>query len=268
MVNLRPDLQLLVSVKNTCDKNIRYEQPYCKMMLKCIAIDDKPQDLHLITSYIRQTPFLDMAGAFNSARKALGMRDLDQVDLIFLDIQMTALNGIELARLLHRSLQKERVRIIFITNDDQPAAESYPTDAIDHLLKPFDQDGFLRAAHKALAYFEKEQQSDTGAGHIFVRVEYQLVRIELDDILYIEGLKDYVKIHLASSDRAVLTLMTMKALEEKLPTERFMRVKRSFIVALDKIDLITKNTISIGDTCINIGERYRPAFEEFRKRWI
>lgn len=239
------------------------------MNLNCIAIDDEPLALGLISTFIGQTPFLNLVATYSSAVKAMEALRTEQIHLIFLDIQMPNLNGIELARLLHQPNQPDQPKIVFTTAYNQFAVDSYRVDALDYLLKPFDYEDFLRAANKASAYYEQRQQQITAPpDFIFVRVEYQLVRIALDDILYVEGLKDYLKIHLASSTKAVLTLMTMKLLEEKLPSQRFMRVQRSFIVALDKISAITKHAIRVGETEITIGEQYKPALQEFLSKWL
>ncbi|PTQ98194.1 LytTR family two component transcriptional regulator [Mucilaginibacter yixingensis] len=241
------------------------------MKLNCIAIDDEPLALGLISTFISQTPFLNLAGTYSSAVKAMEALGSQEIQLIFLDIQMPNLNGIELARLLHQTNQPKQPRIIFTTAYNQFAVDSYRVDALDYLLKPFDYEDFLRAANKALTYYSQRGQQPAElpqADYIFVRVEYQLVRIALDDILYVEGLKDYLKIHLASTGKAILTLMTMKSLEEKLPSQRFMRVQRSFIVALDKISAITKHTIRVGETEITIGEQYKPALQEFLSKWL
>ena len=152
-------------------------------------------------------------------------------------------------------------------------------DALDYLLKPFNYEEFLRAAQKALSYHElvnkpaatvaaATETEHADENYLFLKVEYQLVRIALDDILYIEGLKDYVKVHLKNVDKAVLSLTSLKALEEKLPSKRFMRVHRSFIVSLDKITSMTKNSVQIGKMMIAVGDQYKDAFSQFLGKWI
>lgn len=242
------------------------------MKLNCIAIDDEPLALGLISTFIGQTPFLNLSATYSSAVKAMETLLHEQIHVIFLDIQMPNLNGIELAKLLHQSGTPEQPKIIFTTAYNQFAVDSYRVDALDYLLKPFDYEDFLRAANKALTYFEHrampQHQPSPQDEYIFVRVEYQLVKVALDDILYVEGLGDYIKIHLASSSKPILTLMTMKLLEEKLPSQRFMRVQRSFIISLDKISAITKHSIRIGESEITIGEQYKPAVQEFLSKWM
>ena len=247
------------------------------MILNCIAVDDEPLALGLVCSFIEQTPFLKLTGRYSSAVEALaGLRDT-KVDLVFLDIQMPNLNGIELARVLdNRSANKPRV--IFTTAYNQFALEGYKVDALDYLLKPFNYEEFLHAATKALTYVELLQRSNTAvplAGeqqpedeYLFLKIEYQLVCVALKDILYIEGLKDYVKIYLQNTEKPLLSLTSLKALEEKLPAKRFMRVHRSFIVSLDKINSITRNALQIGKVNINVGDQYKEVFGQFLSKWI
>jgi len=169
-------------------------------------------------------------------------------------------------------------RIIFTTAYNQFALEGYKVDALDYLVKPFNYQEFLRAAQKALNYAELLNQHTTQTvtpeteqpdhNYLFLKVEYQLVRIALDDILYIESLKDYVKVHLNNTGKAILSLTSLKSLEEKLPPRRFMRVHRSFIVSLDKITSMTKNSVQVGKKLINIGDQYKDGFAQFVGKWI
>lgn len=231
------------------------------MILNCIAVDDEPLALNLVSKFIGQTPFLKLVGKYAGAVEALKAILSQPIDLIFLDIQMKELNGIELARVLDKGAGKPRV--IFTTAYNQFALEGYKVDALDYLLKPFNYEEFFRAAQKALHYAEKADDN-----YLFLKVEYQLVRIELDDILYIESLKDYVKVEVKSTGKAILSLTSLKALEEKLPATRFMRVHRSFIIALDKITSMTKNSVQIGKKQISIGDQYKEAFAQFMGRWM
>jgi DNA-binding LytR/AlgR family response regulator len=247
------------------------------MILNCIAVDDEPLALGLVCTFIEQTPFLKLTGRYTSAVEALvGLQD-QKVDLIFLDIQMPNLNGIELARVLDaRGLNKPR--IIFTTAYNQFALEGYKVDALDYLLKPFNYEEFLHAANKALTYAELLHRSNTSSpttdeqrmedDYLFLKIEYQLVRIALNDILYIEGLKDYVKIYLQNTEKPLLSLTSLKSLEEKLSSKRFMRVHRSFIVSLDKINSITRNALQIGKVNISVGDQYKEAFGQFLSKWI
>lgn len=239
------------------------------MILSCIAVDDEPLALGLVSSFIEQTPFLQLKGRLSSAVEALRVLNDEDIDLIFLDIQMPNLNGIELARVLDSRVNKPR--IVFTTAYNQFALEGYKVDALDYLLKPFNYEEFLRAAQKALKYkeltnkpAEEPKQEDE---YLFIKVEYQLVRVALNDILYIEGLKDYVKIWLRSAPKPLLSLTSLKALEEKLPSRLFMRVHRSFIVSLNQINSVTRNTLQIGNINISVGEQYKDAFNAFISKW-
>jgi DNA-binding LytR/AlgR family response regulator len=243
------------------------------MPINCIAVDDEPLALALVCTFIEQTPFLNLVGHYGSGVEALqGLHELtEKVDVAFLDIQMQELTGLELARVLGQAGSPPR--IIFTTAFPQYALESYKVDALDYLVKPFNYEEFLRAANKAKAYAELASNHAESAApapeedHIFLKVEYQLIRVALNDILYVEGLKDYVKVHLKSTPRALLSLMSLRSMEEKLPARRFMRIHRSFIVALDKIESVRRLTVQIGNETIPVGEQYKEAFGQFLSRW-
>jgi two-component system response regulator LytT len=252
------------------------------MILNVIAVDDEPLALGLVSAFIEQTPFLKLVGRFSNAVEALRAIHAQKVDVLFLDIQMPDLNGIELARVLDNS-KSNKPRIIFTTAYNQFALEGYRVDALDYLLKPFNYEEFLHAANKALAYGELLEKSNAPASvtagpaiaeeriedeYLFLKVEYQLVRIALNDILYIEGLKDYVKVWLKSAEKPILSLTSLKSLEEKLPSKKFMRVHRSFIVSLDKINSITRNALQIGKVNITVGDQYKEAFSQFLSKWV
>ena len=253
------------------------------MILNCIAVDDEPLALGLVSAFIEQTPFLTLAGRYSNALDALKAIHSQKIDVIFLDIQMPDLNGIELARVLDNS-KSNKPRIIFTTAYNQFALEGYRVDALDYLLKPFNYEEFLHAATKAFTYCELLEKSAVPAAspaavppvaeeriedeYLFLKVEYQLVRIALSDILYIEGLKDYVKVWLKSAEKPVLSLTSLKSLEEKLPSKKFMRVHRSFIVSLDKINSITRNALQIGKINITVGDQYKDAFSQFLSKWV
>lgn len=245
------------------------------MILNCIAVDDEPLALGLVSKFIEQTPFLRLKAKFHSAAEALKAIHDQKIDVIFLDIQMPDLNGIELARLLDSV--PSRPRVIFTTAYNHFAIEGFRVDALDYLLKPFSYEEFLRAAQKALNYAEllnrpatanaEVARTEAENDYIFLKVEYQLVRVALSDILYIESLKDYVKVWLEGKDKALLSLTSLKALEEKLPPNRFMRIHRSFIISLDKITSINKTAVHIGKTLITVGDQYKDAFAEFVSKW-
>ncbi|WP_026729591.1 LytR/AlgR family response regulator transcription factor [Flavobacterium denitrificans] len=240
-------------------------------VLKCIAVDDEPLALKLVETFIEQTPFLELTASCDNAVEAMSLIREKQPDLVFLDINMPNLTGMELARLLQEqtgSLPK----IVFTTAYNHYAIEGYRVNAVDYLLKPFSYEEFLRAANKVLQITEEAsnqyQPITADDEFIFLKVEYQWVRISLKDISYIESLKDYVKVHLDDSQKTVLSLISLKALEEKLPSTKFMRIHRSFIVSLDKISAITKNSILIGKTEITVGEQYKEAFKTIVDKWL
>jgi two-component system response regulator LytT len=247
------------------------------MTLNCIAVDDEPLALGLVCSFIEQTPFLHLAGSFSSGVKALELIHDQQIDLIFLDIQMPDLTGLQLARILDRQPGSAGPRVIFTTAFNNFALEGYKVDALDYLLKPFNYEEFLTAANKAMAYAEllKPAQALAATVHpaeeeeyIFLKVEYQLVRIATRDILYVEGLKDYAKVYLKSAPKPVLSLITLKALEQKLSPRAFMRVHRSYIVSLDKVNAVTKNSLNIGELTITVGDQYKEAFNVYLSKWM
>lgn len=244
------------------------------MILNCIAVDDEPLALGLICSFIEQTPFLKLAGSFSSGIKALEALNEQDIELIFLDIQMPDLTGLQLARTLDSWQGNHKPRVIFTTAFNSYAIEGYKVDALDYLLKPFDYEEFLNAANKARIYagmLSSAQDASAAIAqeaYLFLKVEYQLVRVAIKDIIYIEGLKDYVKVYLEHVDKPILTLTSLKALEQKLPVKAFMRVHRSYIVQLDKITAVTKNALNIGDLSVSIGDQYKVGFNEYLSKWL
>ena len=233
------------------------------MILNCWIVDDEPLALSLLESYVQKTSFLRLTGKYSNALTAMRHIGENKVDLLFLDIQMPEINGMELARTLSR-----HTRIIFTTAFSEYALEGYKVSALDYLMKPFSFDEFLAAARKALDWFEMIEAKPNGektAENVgfFVRSEYKLVHILYDDVLYIEGLKDYVKIYTEHDPKPILSLMSLKSLEEELPAERFMRVHRSYIIHRNKIDSVNKNRITIGKKQIPVGETYRQQFHTF-----
>jgi two-component system response regulator LytT len=242
--------------------------------LNCIAVDDEPLALGLVAAFVEKTPFLRLMGKFSNALEALDVIHQEAVDLVFLDIQMPDLTGIELARVIEKA-GPNAPRVIFTTAFNQYALDGFRVDALDYLLKPFNYEEFLKAASKAKTYVELVRKAaqttlapETRDEYLFLKVEYQLVRIAYDDILYMEGLKDYVKVHLKSESKPVLSLTSLKALEEKLPSSKFMRIHRSFIVNLDQIGAVTRNSIQIGNTTIPVSDQYKEVFNQFLSKWM
>ena len=227
------------------------------MILKCAIVDDEPLALELLASYVKKIPFLELTGKYGNAIESMNGLNDNPVDLIYLDIQMPELNGLEFARML-----PERTRVVFTTAFDQYAIDGYRVNALDYLLKPISYVDFLAAANKALQWFNliDGQTPADEVKSIFVKSDYKLLQIDLDRIKYVEGLKDYVKIYTDDSPRPILSLMNMKAMEQMLPESRFIRVHRSFIVQKGKIREIDRNRIVFGDVYIPIGDSYKQAF--------
>lgn len=236
--------------------------------ITCLIADDEPMALSLIESYVLKTPFLELKAKCNSAIKAMEFLETDSdIDLFFLDIQMPDLTGLEFSRLL-----PAKSKVIFTTAFDQYAIEGYKVNALDYLLKPFDYNEFLNAAQKARNHFEtnslqntENQQNNKNSGFIFVKSEYRQIKINFSEILYIEGLKDYVKIYTSSHPRPILTLMSLKKLEEELPSEQFMRIHRSYIISLEKIEAIERNHVVIKEGFITIAPNYKDILMEYIK---
>jgi DNA-binding LytR/AlgR family response regulator len=237
------------------------------MIIKCITIDDEPLALKQVSSFVEKTPFLELVASCKSAFEAMEVLSKEKVDLMFVDIQMPDLTGIDFVK----SLNKEQ-KIIFTTAYQEYALEGFKVDALDYILKPFGYDEFLKSANKAKTYFELIQNSgskgESKDDYLFVKSEYKIRRIDLNEILYIEGLREYVKIVL-KEEKQVLSLMSLKSLEEKLPSERFMRVHRSFIVNLKEVQTIERSRIIFDKTYIPVSEQYKEKFQEFLgKRFI
>ena len=237
--------------------------------LNCIAVDDEPHALTLVCNFINQTPFLELSGTYSSAIAALKGIQSQEIHLIFMDIQMPDLSGMELAKVLIRDKSGTVPKIIFTTAYNHFALEGYKVDALDYLLKPFNYEEFLRAAGKAKDYAELTANQPIGIDNdcIFLKVEYRWLKVPLNDILYIEGVKDYVKVHLQKKN-SILSLNSLKNLEEKLPPRQFMRLNRSCIVSLNKITAVTKTSVQIDEVIIPVGENYKDAFARFVGNWI
>ena len=218
------------------------------MRLTCSVVDDEPLAVELMEGYVRKTPFLELKGAFYSASAAF--ESLQQE-------AMPELSGMELARML-----PERTRVIFTTAFSNYAVEGFRVNALDYLLKPISYADFLESASKALRWFEMAGSSIAPAS-IYVKTDYRLLRIELDDILYIEGLKDYVRIWLRDRSEPVLSLMSMKTLEEQLPRDRFVRVHRSYIIQPSGMSCIERGRVVFGKVRIPVSDTYRQGLQDF-----
>ena len=236
------------------------------MNLQCFAIDDEPLALKQMCSYIEQTPFLELLGSFTHAVTALEKIHVLQPDLLFIDINMPLLNGVELVQSLHHPCM-----VIFTTAYDQYALEGFRVDAVDYLLKPISYPAFLKAANKAmkLQNADTKPAQETLSGNdegLFVKSEYRMLRIRFNEIKYIEGMREYVRIHL-TDNKSVMTLLSMKALEERLPPNQFMRVHRSYIVNLNKVNIIERNRIVFDkDVYILVGMQYKETFQAWMEK--
>lgn len=230
------------------------------MTLNCIIIDDEPLAADLLASYAKKTLFLNLIGVFNSAVEGVKAIRENRVDLIFLDIQMPELSGLEFAKILPKE-----TKIIFTTAFSQYAIDGYKANAVDYLMKPISYDDFLDASNRALDWFQTTHQAENASTDrfIFVKSEYKLVKIMFDDILYIEGLKDYVKIYLNNDHKPIMTLMNMKKIEESLPKPEFMRIHRSYIVHMKKIDGIDRFRVVIGDAILPISDSYKTILQDY-----
>ncbi len=229
--------------------------------LRCCVIDDEPLAYQLIASYIEKTPYMTLIGAFDSAQDAIKPILEGKIDIIFLDIQMPQLNGLEFAKIIPPTC-----RIIFTTAYDNYAVQGFKVNALDYLLKPISYDEFAIAAKKALEWAEANQKLTSNKSlhdYIIVKSEYKLVQIPTAEILFIEGLKDYVKIYTEDEQKCVMSLITMKTLEYLLPTNIFMRVHRSYIVNTEKIRIIERNRIVFGKHYIPISDTYKQAFATY-----
>ncbi|HTR28699.1 MAG TPA: LytTR family DNA-binding domain-containing protein [Puia sp.] len=231
-------------------------------MLRCIAIDDEELALELLEDNIRKVPFLDLVATCNNPLEALKVLQGQSVDLIFLDIQMPGLTGLQFIQ----SGMAASCMFILITAYEKYALDGYSLDVVDYLVKPVAIDRFLKACNKAqeLHQLRARNKSDphgqAPADYIFVNVDYSLLKVQKSDIAWIEGLRDYIKIHLASSPKPIMTRMSIKAIEEELVGSPFIRIHKSYLVSIPAITSVRKNSVFIGTMELPIGENYRESF--------
>lgn len=230
------------------------------MKIRCVAIDDEPWALELIRQYVGEFNELELEGTFDDAIEGATYLAENPVDLLFVDINMPDLTGLELVTRLTNPPM-----VIFTTAHKKFALEGFDLNALDYLLKPIDFERFQRAVHKAIDYYHyKNATPKTEPTCVYVRSEYRLIKVELADIVYVEGLSDYIKIHLQSSVRPLLTLMTMKGILDQLPAPRFSRIHRSYIVAKEKVLAIQNKKVELPDgTLLPISQSY----QEFIGLW-
>lgn len=228
-------------------------------MLRCLAIDDEDLALELLVDNISKVPFLQLVTSCSNPIEAMKVLQEQQVDLIFLDIQMPGLTGLQFIQSL-----TVKPMFILITAYEKYALEGYNLDVVDYLVKPVALDRFIKAANKAMELFAlknkaKESDSTTTSTYFFINVDYSLVKVVFADIIWIEGLKDYIKIHLKSSTKPIVARMSMKAMEEQLSSSMFIRIQKSYIVSKDYITAIRKNSIFIDSLELPVGDGYRDA---------
>ena len=230
--------------------------------LTCIAIDDESLALDLVEDNIAKVPFLKLAARCRNAFEAIEYLQNNPVDLIFLDIQMPGLTGVQFLEGL-----TQKPMVIFVTAYQQYALEGFNLDVIDYVLKPISFERFLKASHKALDFYKSKlalqvaiTKQDAKVDYIFIHADYSLMKIMLEDILYIEGLKDYIKIHVRNQKYPIVCRMTMKLISEKLPSDEFLRIHKSFIVSLKKIESIRNQKVKIGENHIPLSDSYSEQF--------
>ena len=237
------------------------------MPLSCIIVDDEPLAVKLLESFVTKTPDLDLLGSYTDSVEAINAVKEQRPNLLFLDIQMPDLNGMELAHMI-----PEGTKVIFTTAFKEYAFESYEVSALDFLLKPIRYNKFLAAIDKAKEWFGRQEgvsSQESGDSRnegttLFLKVDGEYRQIAISDIIYVSGMKDYVMFYLEGERRPLVTYLRMKAVEEMLPPQQFMRVHRSFIVCLDKIRKVDRNDcIYIGDEIIHVTEAYLPAFQQY-----
>jgi two-component system, LytTR family, response regulator len=236
--------------------------------ISCVVVDDEPLALKLMADYVQKTPFFTLKEQTTNPMRAMELVQQGEVDLLFLDIQMPELTGLQLMKIIGH-----KCKVILTTAYADYALDGYEFDVIDYLLKPVTFDRFLVAAHKAKERLSTEPAviiqapsatvsipTPAPASYIFVKTEYKIQKVDLSDILYMEGLRDYIAIHTTTGK--ILTLQSMRSFQEQLPESHFMRVHKSYLVALDKIQFIERNRIVIAGTYIPIGETYQEQFQQ------
>lgn len=232
------------------------------MSIRCLAIDDEPLALKQVGNYIKKTPFLELVALRNSGIDALEQFANEKIDLLFVDINMPDLNGLDFVRSLN-----EKPYIIFTTAYSEYAIEGFRVDAIDYLLKPIGYTEFLRAVYKVKNLIDSRTASvpevKISPDHLFVKSDYKLIRIDLSDIKYIESMHEYVRIHMVNA-KPVMTLISLKSIEEQLPSDKFMRVHRSYIVNLSNVKVVERNRIVFDNNIyIPVGDQYKESFQDF-----
>ncbi len=228
-------------------------------MLRCLAIDDEPLALELLEDNISQVPFLQLVALCSNPIEAMSVLQQQPVDLIFLDIQMPGLTGLQFLKSM-----AQKPMCILITAYEKYALDGYSLDVIDYLVKPVPMERFIKACNKAWELHQLKNKAlgttrESAPGYLFVNVEYSLVKVVLNNVMWVEGLKDYIKIHLHNTSKPIVTRMSLKAMEDEIPAGSFLRIHKSYIVSVSFITAIRKNSVFIGDIELPVGENYRDA---------
>jgi two-component system LytT family response regulator len=231
-------------------------------MLKCIAIDDEPLALELLEDNIRKIPYLQLEGVYSSSIEAIKSLQEHPVDLVFLDIQMPGLTGLQLIQSL-----SVKPMFILVTAYEKYALDGFDLNVVDYLVKPVSLDRFIKASNKAFELYQLKNKKtpEERPAYFFINVDYSQLKVVYSDIMWIEGLKDYIKIFLKSSTKPIIARMSIKAMEDQLPQQQFARVQKSYIVSKDYITAIRKNSIFIGNNEIPVGDNYKEAVEKILK---
>ncbi len=222
-------------------------------MIRCLVIEDEPLALRQMVGYIDKTPFLELEASFDNALDALAFLTQHTTDLMFVDINLPDLSGMDFVK----SLQNPP-KVVFTTAYREYAVEGFRVDALDYLVKPISYSDFLQSANRAAEKINGKEDE-----FLLVKSEYKIIRINLSEILYIEGMREYVRIHLAGGAKPVMTLLSMKSIEQRLPASKFMRIHRSFIVNLARITTIERNRIVFDKEYLPVGDQYKEAFQKF-----
>ncbi|WP_231489782.1 LytTR family DNA-binding domain-containing protein [Pedobacter sp. Leaf170] len=238
-----------------------------KTKLNCIIIDDDQEVSNYVADFVRETSFLELISVHSNPVETIDLIGKLGIDLIILDINLPGIDGMSFAKSLYDQYGRDMPRIIFISGSGDYASEGYKVDAIDYLLKPFTYEDFFKAAFKAKNHSSAIAQKHDTEEFVFLKVEHELIRVPFSEILYGESQKDYIKIY-TKEGKMITALSTMKTMESLLPASRFMRIHRSFIVALDKIDAIQNYTVKIGKAVIPVSSQYRPQFRSHFKSWL
>ncbi len=231
-------------------------------MIRCLAIDDEPLALKQLATYIKKIPFLELVDSCQSASDATALMEREIIDAIFVDINMPDLNGMDFVK----SLVMPPL-VVFTTAYSEYAVEGFRVDAVDYLLKPFGLTDFQRAANKVKQRYDQQNTamvSQLEDDTLFLKTDYKVIRIEVKDILYVQSMSEYLKIYVEGRAKPVIVLMSMKKMEERLPTNQFMRVHRGYIVNLKKIQEVNKNRVILDEeTYLPIGDNYKEAFNNY-----